>query len=48
MAHFAKLDNSNKVIQIIKLENADILDADGIESEAIGISICSLEGAQET
>ena len=40
MAHFAKLDNSNKVIQIIKLENADILDADGIESEAIGISIC--------
>jgi hypothetical protein len=35
MAHFAKVENGT-VTQVIVVGNADILDADGNESEAVG------------
>jgi hypothetical protein len=37
MAHFAKLDKTNKVISVEVLNNATIIDEDGIEQEEIGI-----------
>ena len=40
MAHFAQLDQNNRVIQIIVVANEDILDADGNESEALGVAFC--------
>ena len=39
MAHFAKIENT-LVTQIIVIDNSDILDGDGNESEALGIKIC--------
>ena len=42
MAHFAKLDNDNRVVQVLVVNNEDILDADGNESEEVGIKF--LEG----
>ena len=35
MAHFAKLANG-KVIQVLTLNNKDMLNADGVEDEAVG------------
>jgi len=40
MAHFAQLNTSNIVQQVIVVNNSDILHSDGNESEAIGISFC--------
>lgn len=37
MAHFAKLDNNNIVIDILVVANQDILDENGNESESKGI-----------
>jgi hypothetical protein len=37
MAHFAKLDTNNKVLTVVVVNNSDILDENGIESEAIGV-----------
>ena len=37
MAHFAKIGMNNKVIEVLKVNNEVILDADGNESEANGI-----------
>lgn len=37
MAHFAKLDSDNKVIHVSVVNNLDILDSDGNESEQVGI-----------
>lgn len=46
MAHFAQLDELNRVTQVVVISNADILDAQGNESEAQGIAFCrSLFGA---
>ena len=39
MAHFAKLDNTNNVINVIVVSNDDIL-IDGIENEQKGIEFC--------
>ena len=36
MAHFAKLGANGKVIQVLTLDNNDMLNADGIEDEAVG------------
>ena len=46
MAHFAQL-NANSIVQdVIVVNNSDILDPDGNESEAVGIAFCqSLFGA---
>jgi hypothetical protein len=39
MAHFAQLDESNIVTQVIVVHNNELLD-DGVESEAKGIAFC--------
>jgi hypothetical protein len=46
MAHFAQLNASSIVQEVIVVNNSDILDPDGNESEAVGIAFCqSLFGA---
>ena len=40
MAHFAKIED-NLVTQVIVVDNTDILDGDGNESEAIGVQFCA-------
>lgn len=42
MAHFAELDDNNKVLRIVVVSNLDMLDADGQESEALGVAFCQL------
>ena len=37
MASFAKIGLNNKVIEVVSVDNNVLLDADGVESEAIGI-----------
>jgi hypothetical protein len=41
MAHFAELDNDYNVVRVIVVDNKDILDENGNESEAIGIDFCT-------
>ena len=36
MAHFPKLGSNGKVIQVLTLDNKDMLNADGVEDEAVG------------
>ena len=36
MAHFAKLGVNSKVIQVLTLDNANMLNADGVEDETVG------------
>ena len=36
MAHFAQIGRSNKVLRIVKIENAEMLDSNGVEQESIG------------
>jgi len=40
MAHFAQLSSNNTVCQVIVVNNADTIDQDGNESEAVGIAFC--------
>lgn len=40
MAYFAKLDENNIVTQVISVNNAEIVDSNGNESELIGIEWC--------
>lgn len=40
MAHFAKLDSDNKVIEVIVVDNVNTSDVNGIESEEIGVAYC--------
>ena len=40
MAHFAQIEN-NLVTQVIVVDNSDILDEQGNESEAIGTQFCT-------
>jgi len=40
MAHFAQLSSDNTVSQVIVVNNADTIDQDGNESEAVGIAFC--------
>ena len=39
MAHFAKLDENNIVIQVIVVANEELLD-NGVESETKGVAFC--------
>jgi len=49
MAHFAELDQSNAVLQVIVVDNNMILDANNQESEQVGVAYChSLFGANTT
>ena len=41
MAHFAEIDESNKVLRVIVVSNNDILDENGGESEQIGKDLCN-------
>ena len=41
MAHFAELDNNNIVLRVIVVDNNDILDENGNESEEVGINFCT-------
>ena len=36
MAHFAKIGANGKVLQVLTLNNSDMLNADGVEDEAVG------------
>ena len=40
MAHFAALDEQDKVLQVIVIADADTSDSDGNEIESIGVSFC--------
>jgi hypothetical protein len=40
MAHFAQLDENNVVTQVIVVSNNELLDANGQESEELGIAFC--------
>ena len=40
MAHFARLDGNNTVIQVIVIDNKDTADAEGNEAESIGVEFC--------
>lgn len=40
MAHFAELDDNNIVMRVIVINNAEIIDANGEESEELGIQRC--------
>jgi len=40
MAHFAQLDENNMVVNVIGVHNNELLDDNGIESEAKGIAFC--------
>ena len=49
MAHFAQLNDNNEVIAVNVIADADCLDGDNNESEAVGIAFCqSLWGADTT
>lgn len=48
MAHFAQLDENDTVIQVIVVSNEDILDANGVESEEVGIAFCKKLLGQNT
>ena len=40
MAHFAQLDDNNVVVQVIVINNEDTMNADGVESEDVGVAYC--------
>ena len=40
MAHFAKIDENNIVVEVIVVDNKDCADANGTEKEYIGAAFC--------
>lgn len=48
MAHFAKLDSNNVVTDVIVVGDKDCQDADGNESEAVGIAFCQSLFGEDT
>tara|TARA_R100001244_G_scaffold43356_2_gene38973 strand:- start:1901 stop:2350 length:450 start_codon:yes stop_codon:yes gene_type:complete len=36
MAHFAKISETNEVLEVLTLNNSDMLNADGVEDETVG------------
>lgn len=40
MAHFAELDQNNIVTAVVVIDNVQITDVNGIESEELGIAFC--------
>lgn len=40
MAHFAELDNDNKVLRVVVVPDAEIIDSSGKESEELGKQFC--------
>lgn len=41
MAHFAELDENNVVLRVIVVHNNELLNADGVEQEALGQAFCT-------
>lgn len=48
MAHFAQLDENNKVTQVIVVANENTVDENGVEKEEIGIAFCKSLFGEET
>ena len=48
MAHFARLDENNTVLEVVVIDNNDIIDENGNESEEKGIAICQTILGQNT
>lgn len=48
MAHFAQLDENNFVTQVVVVHNNELLDENGNESEAKGITFCQALFGTET
>ena len=48
MAHFAQLDENNKVINVIVVHNNEIDNASGLSGEAKGIQFCKDHFGQDT
>ena len=50
MAHFAEIDSNldNVVLRVLVIGNDDILDENGEESEALGITYCKSLFGEET
>lgn len=49
MAHFAWIDSNNKVYQVSVVDNVNLLDENGNESEAVGIAyLTSVHGEGKT
>ena len=45
MAHFAEINSENEVVNILTIDNVDIVDENGNESEDVGRGVCaSLNG----
>jgi len=40
MAHFAELDQQNRVLRVVVVNNDVLLDEDGNESEDLGVAFC--------
>jgi len=38
MAHFAKLNSTNTVVQVLVVSNDELLDSQGIENESLGVT----------
>ena len=47
MAHFAQLDENNKVLQVIVVVNEELME-NGVESEAKGIAFCKTLLGEDT
>lgn len=48
MAHFAELDDNNKVLRVIVIADSDTADSNGKEKEEIGIAFCKLLFGENT
>jgi hypothetical protein len=48
MAHFAELNNDNKVLRVIVVSNDDIKDLNGQENEILGIAFCKSLFGEDT
>ena len=47
MAHFAKIDRWNTVVEVIVVNN-DVITVDGVEDEQVGIDFCKSLYGQDT
>lgn len=48
MAHFAELDQQNRVLQVIVVNNDVLLDENGNESEDLGVAFCQSLYGEDT
>jgi len=48
MAHFAQLNENNEVIYITMIDNSDMLNAQNVQSESVGINYCKSLFGEDT